>query len=274
MPRLIRKALSDAGVDADESYGGVDVIGDIAIVRVPELSAGERRRVARALLKEARNVKCVFEQVGGVEGELRTKTLKHIGGDDRTMTVHRESGCAFRVDVATCYFSPRLSTERLRLAALTREGERVLNMFAGVGPFSIVIAKKTGARVTSVDVNSVACDLHRMNVESNRVGSLVRVVNADAGRLGSKVRGEFDRVLMPHPSRADKYLPAAMRFVKDGGTIHYYRHAPGEDSLEAERWVVGELAGIIGGGSSIATRRVREVGPRWVEVVADIVVRA
>ncbi|MDG6959441.1 MAG: class I SAM-dependent methyltransferase family protein [Nitrososphaerota archaeon] len=271
MPRLIRAALERAGVEgADRVSSGVDVVGDIAIVRLAGFSAPEKRRVARALLEEMKNARVVMEQEGGIEGEFRLRRLAHLAGEKRTTTVHRENGCSFRVDVEKAYFSPRLSTERLRIAKLVGPRERVLNMFAGVGPFSILIAKVAGARVTSCEVNEAAAELHEANDRLNKVEGLVTVVRGDAAGLPGTLRGKFDRILMPHPSEADRYLPAAIRMAKGSGTIHYYRHILGEDEGEAAVALRKELRGLLPAGAKFTTRRVREVGPRWVEMAADI----
>jgi tRNA (guanine37-N1)-methyltransferase len=248
----------------------VDVVGDIAIVRLPELSAAEKRRLARALANEVRNVKCVYEQEGGIEGEFRLRSLRHLAGEKRTVTLHRENGCVFRVDVARCYFSPRLSTERLTITGQVAPRERVLNMFAGVGPFSIPIAKTAGARVTSCEINEFACDLHEENNRLNKVQDRVRVVRGDAAELPRKEKTKFDRVLMPHPSQADKFLPAALVMAKKRAVIHYYRHVLGEDENQASARLIEELSGMVPAGTRIKTRRVREVGPRWLEMAADL----
>ncbi|MGD0397132.1 MAG: class I SAM-dependent methyltransferase family protein [Nitrososphaerales archaeon] len=249
---------------------GVDVVGDIAIVRLPELSATEKRRLAGALMNEVKNVKCVYGQEGGIEGEFRLRKLKHIAGEKRTLTLHKENGCVFRVDVARCYFSPRLSTERLAIAGKVTSRERVLNMFAGVGPFSIQVAKIAGARVTSCEINEYACDLHEENDRLNKVQDKVRVVRGDAAELPAREESRFDRVLMPHPSQADRFLPVALSLAKKRAVIHYYRHVLGKSEDEASARLVEELSGLVPPRTQIATRRVREVGPRWIEMAADL----
>lgn len=271
MPRLIRAALERAGVEgADRVSSGVDVVGDIAIVRLMGFLAQEKRKIAGALLEEMKNVRVVLEQKGGIEGEFRLRKLKHLAGERRTTTVHRENGCAFRVDVAKAYFSPRLSTERLRVARLARPTDRVLNMFAGVGPYSIAVAKVAGATVTSCEVNEAAAALHEENDRMNRVEGLVRVVRGDAADLPGVLEEKFDRILMPHPSEADRYLPTALSLARGGATIHYYRHVLGEDEAEAAGALRKELRAILPKGARFVPRRVREVGPRWVEMAADI----
>lgn len=267
MPRLIRSVLDKAGLD---STAGLDVVGDILIIRFPGSTPHDKRKVAEALLGEMKSVKCVFEQEGGIEGELRLKPLRHLAGEERTLTTHRENGCAFRVDVARCYFSPRLSTERLRVADSVRREESVLNMFAGVGPFSILIARRRRAKVTSCELNVYACELHRENNGMNKVSDLIDVVNADAMDLPRLVTKKFERILMPHPSAADRFLPVALSLVKPRGVIHYYRHVLGRDEAEATDALREELSAILPPEASYGIRRVREVGPRWIELAAEI----
>jgi len=271
LPRLIRAALEAAGVQNPErASSGVDVVGDIAIVRLSEFDSKEKQKIARALLQEMKNVLVVMEQEGGIEGEFRLRKLRRLAGEKRTLTVHRENGCAFNVDVARCYFSPRLSTERLRVAEEVRKKEKVLNMFAGVGPFSIPIAKLAGAQVTSCEINGYAARLHIENNRLNKVDGLVNVIPGDAKDLPSMRLGKFDRILMPLPESADKFLATALAMAKTGAVIHYYRHVLGEDEREAAVALRDELSGLLSKGAEYRVRRVRDVGPRWLEMAADI----
>jgi tRNA (guanine37-N1)-methyltransferase len=271
VPRLIRAALERAGVgDPGRLSSGVDVIGDIAVVRLTGFSASEKKEVARALLAELRNVRVVMAQEGGIEGEYRLRKLRHLAGEKRTITLHRENGCVFRVDIARCYFSPRLSTERLRIAKLVKPEERVLNMFAGVGPYSIPIAKLARANVTSCELNDYAARLHVENNELNKVDQLVSVIRGDAMDLPAATKMRFDRVLMPLPSEANRFLHVALAMAKEGGTIHYYRHLLGKNEGEAAEAMSDELSDLLPRRTKYGIRRVRDVGPRWVEMAAEI----
>ena len=245
-------------------------MGDIAIVRLGSFTRSEKTRVASGLLSSLKKVKVVVEQEGGIEGDFRLRMLRHLAGERRTLTLHRENGCSFKVDVAKCYFSPRLSTERLRVAKMVKPKERVLNMFAGVGPYSIPIAKLRGARVTSCELNGYAADLHVENDRINKVEGLVEVIKGDAGGLPKRTDGKFDRVLMPHPSEANKFLPTALELVERRGVIHYYRHVLGRDGAEASLALEEELEGLLPRRTKHSIRKVREVGPRWVELCAEI----
>jgi tRNA (guanine37-N1)-methyltransferase len=273
VPRFLKNVLR--GVLPDEQVGevetGVDIIGDIAILRLTEPTRGVGHAIGEAVLGALKNVRVVLDQESPIGGEFRLRRLRHLAGEERTMTTHRENGLKFKVDVGTCYFSPRLSTERLRIAEAVRDGERVLNMFAGVGPFSITIARKTkDVEICSNELNTAAYELHLENNALNKVESRIVTLNGDAALLPSQLAVKFDRVLMPHPSGAMDYLGPATELVRPGGRIYYYRHvsAPGPEDgrLALER----EVSELVGREHLTSTRRVREVGPRLIEMVAEI----
>jgi tRNA (guanine37-N1)-methyltransferase len=130
-----------------------DIVGDIAVIRVPRGPQDEIKPTAEDLMQRHRNAGTVLRQVGRVSGDLRLRRLEWVAGERRFETVHKEFGCAFKVDLERCYFSPRLLHERMRIAELVKPNEIVVNMFAGVGSFSVLIACHSEARkVFSVDV--------------------------------------------------------------------------------------------------------------------------
>ncbi|MGC8850371.1 MAG: class I SAM-dependent methyltransferase, partial [Candidatus Bathyarchaeia archaeon] len=159
--RLIFKVASRVlGVEhAKKLPKSMDVIGDIAILK----SSSEEpigRELGEGLLREAPYLKVVLKQSSPVTGDFRIRSLEWLAGERRTITYHREYECIFKVDVAKVYFSPRLSNERRRVAEMAVEGENVLNMFAGVGCFSILIAKRLKeVKVYSIDLNPDAVHL-------------------------------------------------------------------------------------------------------------------
>jgi tRNA (guanine37-N1)-methyltransferase len=249
---------------------GIDIIGDIAIVKLDASVKDQGSAVGEAILTSMKHVRAVFDQEGGLEGDFRLRKLRHVAGEKRTVTMHKENQLRFMVDVEKCYFSPRLSTERLRIAELVQPGEKVLNMFAGVGPYSNTISKRKKVTVYSNELNGVAFELHVRNNKLNKVENLTNMSQEDASRLPEVLDVKFDRILMPHPSQSDRFLPAAIEMVKPGGWIHYYRHVSGYDLAEAEEELSRELRGMIGEGAKFSGRKVREIGPRYIELVADI----
>lgn len=275
MARLLRGSPGGAVLPSGRSVEtGIDVIGDIAIVKLGEGREEKKEEddgpaVGRAIMEAMRNVRAVYDQRGGLEGDFRLRRLRHLAGEERTLTLHRENGLRFVVDVESCYFSPRLSTERARIADLVEDGEVVLNMFAGVGPYSITVARRKDVEVYSNELNEAAYRLHLENDRLNKVEERVHATNEDAMTLAHP-DGRFDRVLMPHPSQSDRFLGAARRMVREGGWIHYYRHVSGASVEEASATLEAELRPLLGDGDTFTCRRVREIGPHYLELVADI----
>ena len=119
-------------------------------------------------------------------------------------------------------------------------------------------------------MNEYAARLHSENDAMNKVDALVEVVNGDAADLPGITKKKFDRVIMPLPSEANRFLPTALAMAKKGGTIHYYRHVLGVDEVDAKASLREELRELLPQRVAFATRKVREVGPRWIEMMAEI----
>ncbi|MEM2561297.1 MAG: 50S ribosomal protein L11 methyltransferase [Candidatus Bathyarchaeia archaeon] len=165
----------------NDVYNSYDIIGDIAIIKLTKTVEAYKEQVAEVIMKIHKNVKTVLAQTGPVEGEYRLRKLEYVTGEAKTVTIHKEHGCLFSVDLAECYFSPRLSYERLRIAKLVKTGEVIVNMFAGVGCFSIVIAKHSEAKeIYSIDINPIAVKFMRKNVVMNKVDGRVIPIEGDA----------------------------------------------------------------------------------------------
>jgi len=254
-----------------------DVVGDIAIVRLTEGSRKCSEEVAEAIMAVHGNVKTVLAQAGAVSGEFRLRSLEYVAGERKTCTVHRESGCFFRVDVEKCYFSPRLSYERMRVARLAECGETVVNMFAGVGCFSIVMARHAEVeKAYSIDVNSEAVEQMQENVRMNRVYGRVVPMLGDAREVvAERLCHVTDRVLMPLPAKALECLPYALLALRmKGGWVHYYdfeHAAKGEDAVDKVKTKVSEkLVDICASFDVPFGRVVRATGPNWYQIVLDI----
>lgn len=127
------------------------------------------------------------------------------------------------------FFSPRLATERLRIADLVKDGETIINMFGGVGMFSIVAAKKKKCHVYNIDINPFAAKLCEENIRINKLKGTVESIEGDASDVIEKRLAEKgDRVLMLLPERSDEFLQSATRALKQKGILHYYCHIHAE----------------------------------------------
>ena len=177
----------------------------------------------------------MLAKAGAISGTYRVREYDFIAGEQKTQTIHKEFGCQYHVDLAKAYFSPRLSHEHERVASLVQKGETVVDLFAGVGPFSILIAKKNPtAKVYAVDLNPEAVELLRVNVRVNRVENRVLPILGDARQItSSKLKGVADRVIMNLPETAIEFVDAACQAIKpEGGIIHFYAFVRSPDSIE------------------------------------------
>jgi tRNA (guanine37-N1)-methyltransferase len=214
-----------------------DTVGDIAIVEIARGLSKKERKLAKLLLDSQPSIKVVAKKMGGHVGKFRHQPLKVIAGEKRLETIHKESGCQFKLNVQTCYFSPRLGTERMRVAKLVRPNEDVLVLFAGVAPFSIVLARLAKpAHIDSVELNPDAHKFALENVKLNKVDSIVAPIKADAAKFLKSCKKRYARILLAWPGHADKFIPAAIKAVKKGGTLHFYDFAEeGEFGLSADK---------------------------------------
>jgi len=251
-----------------------DVMGDIAVIKIPEELLPKKHVIGQALMHVHNHLRTVLNQTSPVKGEFRTRELEVIAGEPRTTTVYRENGCLLKVDLAKVYFSPRLATERIRIAKQISAGETVLNMFAGVGSYSIVLAKNgPAAKIYSVDKNPAAFELMLENVRVNRVGDRVIPILGDVRDVvREKLQGTADRVLMPLPEMAREFLGVALDSLKEGkGVVHFYDVGGEPDvfgpslnfavNLAKERGLSVDLIG---------QRKIRSYATRCYHVVLDL----
>ncbi len=279
--RLKKKLSNQLSKDGLEKvYSSFDLVGDIAIIKAPDNPA-DAQTVANQIMATHKKIRAVYSQTSPVKGSHRTRQLTLLAGQNIAETKHKEAGCVFSVDVEKCYFSPRLSHEHLRIATQVSPGEVVVNMFAGIGCFSIIIAKTTPqTKVYSIDINPVAYQFMVENVRLNRVyGRVVPILGDSKEIVETRLRGIADRVLMPLPEKALQYLPTALSALKKtGGWIHYYdfEHAPGkEDPREKTEQKVAAKLDSLGVHYMFASSRVmRPTGPNWYQTVLDIQVAA
>jgi len=265
-----------------EDLGGIslsyDVIGDIAVVKFSDKWLEKETIIANTILENNRHIKTVLRQASPVEGAYRTRKLEWIAGEQRTETVHREYNCTFKVDLSKVYFSPRLSFERLRVARLVKPKEVVINMFAGVGCFSIFIGKYSEAtRVYSIDINPEAVRLMEENIRLNGLDDRIFAIRGDARDIvGKGLKGVADRVLMPLPEKAFDYLEDALHALKPkGGWIHYYDFAHSrkyENPVAKISNKVSSKLRKLGTNITENGKIVRSVGPNWYQVVLDLMV--
>ncbi|ENN95786.1 hypothetical protein J422_05988 [Methanocaldococcus villosus KIN24-T80] len=193
-----------------------DVIGDLVILQISDEVREDIRKEIGELAYKLIPCKGVFRRKSEVKGEFRIREIEHLAGENRTLTIHKENNYRLYVDIAKVYFSPRLSGERKRIGESVGLNETVIDMFAGVGPFSI--ACRRARRVYAIDINPEAISLLKKNIELNKVKHKIIPILADANEVDLK----GDRVIMNLPKYSYKFVDKALSMINKNGIIHYY----------------------------------------------------
>ncbi len=278
---LTGKLSSDEIAALDRSF---EVIGDIGIIELRDGLVLKKREIAEALVSVQKHLKVVLMKTGDVGGKFRVPEYEVVYEScerdfswvpkgfrplKATETVHKEHGCRFKVDPARAYFSSKLASERGRIRDMVKDGERILCLFAGVGPFAIVTARSRDVRIVAVEVNPDAVAFFRENVVLNKVTDKVEVVLGDVSRVLSDVCGTFDRIMMPAPKNACDYLEDALGKAKMGAVVHFYCFLS-EEEVDGAAEMVSERCRKAGYRVEVlVVRKCGNIGPYHYRVVVD-----
>ncbi len=248
---LFQKKLNQKEVSLVKS--SFDIVGDIAILEIPVELKKKEKIIAEKVVELNKNIKTVCKKAGERKGVYRLRKYRLILGNSLE-TIHRESGCQFKLDISKAYFSVRESTERLRISSQINPKEKVLVLFSGVGPFGIIIAKNhPDCQIDMVEINPTACRYAEENIRINKVGDRITNYCGDIRKIHKNIpsffskkkepkkdrnrssdrfptfanpeRKEFtkyDRIIMPLPETAYKFLDIAVEHLKKKGIIYLY----------------------------------------------------
>ena len=207
-----------------KGFVGYDILGNIAIVKFPKgEKAKQKKQFAKKFLNGNKHVTTVLEKSGKFKGRLRTQRTKYLFGVKTKEALYKENNCVFRLNIDTCYFSPRLASERKEISSMVKKGERVLVMFGGIAPFAIVIAKLSKAEeVISVELGKECNKYAIENVKRNKLWERVKISQGDARKIVPKLSGKFNKIVMTRPNLKDSFLDVAFKKISSKGIIHYY----------------------------------------------------
>ncbi|MEM4325894.1 MAG: hypothetical protein QXU40_01170 [Candidatus Pacearchaeota archaeon] len=214
---------------------GFDILGNIALLKFPKnTSQKEKKSFALKILKRHKSVKTALEKIDKFKGRLRKQKTKWIAGEKTKEVIYKENGCIFRFNIDKTYFSPRLSGERKEIAGKIKEGNIVFVMFAGVGPYSIIIAKNSKAKIVySNEINRDANRYAKINVELNKVKDKIIFLNGDIKKVVNKnlkeLKNKFDVIVMPRPNLKENFLKEAFILAKKNARVFYYDFSREED---------------------------------------------
>jgi len=265
-----------------------DIIGDIAIIEINDMmplneqeSVMLKNKIARALTMVNKNVKSVYEKRSKIKGPYRLRGLHHLYGEKRTETTHKENNCVFNLDLSQVFFTPRLVFERKRIASSNiQERELIVDLFAGIGPFSIQIAKNHDVTIHSFDANPSAYELLKENITLNKIKGEIFPHNVDvktlvtpSNELGASLKNNVDRIIMNLPEKSIEFIDIACFLMKkSGGIIHSYQFTDKPNALEKainnlqesivnQKWVVEKI---------INSKIVKQFSPKAELIVVDL----
>ncbi|MDV0444452.1 class I SAM-dependent methyltransferase [Methanorbis rubei] len=197
-----------------------------------------------------------------VEGEFRTKTFKVLAGSDTTETMYHEYGRRMKIDLTAAYFSARLANERQRILSQMKTNEKILDMFAGVGPFPVMLGERAGLVIAN-DLNPEAVLLMQKNIRLNHLTNVIPMLG-DAKNLAEILSPmQFDRIIMNLPMDAAAFLSAAAPLTKPGTIVHLYSLVEREGEHNAEIFRVFQYA-------KVTERVLRSYSPTSWHAVYDI----
>ncbi|MFH1255909.1 MAG: class I SAM-dependent methyltransferase family protein [Candidatus Diapherotrites archaeon] len=278
-PRSLREALSGVLTEKElaELQTSYDSLGNIAVIEIPKKLAKKERKIAKALMEVNSAFKTVCRKLSGRKGKYRVQPLKVIGGKKSFLAHYRESGCAFEFDASKVFFSPRLSSERLRIAKQIKPGEVIGALFAGVGPYPIVFAKNSPmALAYAVELNPSAFKWLKKNIALNKAQEKIAVIKGDVKKVvPKKLNGLCDRVVMPLPHTGEDFLKEAFMCLKpSGGIIHFYEIVEKRDSFEKPLRAIRNTAKKLHKEIRVLQmQRVRDFSASKMQIVVDFLVK-
>ncbi|MEM5804676.1 MAG: class I SAM-dependent methyltransferase family protein [Candidatus Aenigmatarchaeota archaeon] len=230
---------------------GYQIIGKILLIKLRPGLYRKRKLIGKACLELLPYLDSAYLQKG-ISDAVRTPKVEWLAGKRCSETLHREHGCSFLLDVRKIMWSQGNKAEKIRLAAAAKPGETVVDMFAGIGYWSIPLAKHAKVKkIYAIDINPAAIKYLKMNVAGNGLRN-VEVLKGDCRRFARRLEGAADRVIMGYLWGTEKFLPAALRMAKKGAVIHCHcllkdasaKKAPKGTKLLAVRRVKGYAPGI------------------------------
>lgn len=274
-PRNLKEALKGklTKKEMKKLITSFDSVGNIAVIQVPKGLEKKANVIGKALLSMNRHFETVCMVSGEHKGKYRVQPVKVIAGKKSKIAAYKESGCRFEVHLGRVFFSPRLSTERQRIAGLIKENEAIGAFFAGVGPFPIVLAKLSGMKKAyAIELNPEAHREMLHNILLNKCREKIEPILGDVKKIvPERLVGKCDRVVMPMPKGGENFLNEAMIALKpEGGIVHFYRFVEKENGREQATAEVERAAEALGMQAKILRlEKVRSFSASKEQIVID-----
>jgi len=203
-------------------------IGDTLVIVLPDFFDKYKQNIGKVYM-DVLKCKAVLNEYGGISGELRTPNVEVIYGSKNTETIHSENGVRFKLDPQKVMFSSGNMKERIRMANISKPDEVVVDLFAGIGYFSLPIAVHSKPKlIYAVEKNPIAYDFLCKNISLNNVADIVEPIKGD--NRDAAPENVADRVIMGYFGATIRFLPTAFRCLRNtSGMIHFQDKFPDDD---------------------------------------------
>ena len=273
-PKSLKEALEKfmSKEELEKAVTSFDVIGDIAVIEIPEELRKKEKEIGEALLEVHKNLRTVCKRAGMHKGTFRIRDVKVIAGENKTETVYTESRVKMKLDISKVYFSPRLSYERERIAGQVKKNENICVFFAGVGPYALVIGKKNpNVKIDAIELNPDAFHYLKDNIRINRMQSIIRPILGDVKEVTPDMK--YNRILMPLPKGGEDFLDVALEHSGKNCMIHFYGFGPVDDLFSEALRKIKEAVSKSGRKEKIVFKReVRAYSPSISQIAIDFIV--
>ncbi len=216
-------------------------IGDVLTVKLNESLRKYQEKIGERYA-EILHCKTVLNDVGGISGTYRKPKVEILYGSKNTETIHKENGIRYKLDLQKIMFSSGNMDERKRMANISNKNETVVDLFAGIGYFTIPMAVYSKPKkIFSCEINPIAYEYLCKNIVLNHVTSVVKPLLGDNRSMAPK--NIADRVIMGYIDDTYRFLPTAIDCLKNGtGIIHYHDVFPNELIPEKSLKFVQEIS--------------------------------
>jgi len=228
----IRNRLKNklTGKELDHLPKGYQIIGNILLIKLDKGLIKHRRLIGNAIMNILPYIHtvCLIKEI---KGNIRKPEIEVIAGCNKTQTMNKEHGCKFLLDVSDIMWSQGNKNEKMRLAKMIRPGENIVDMFAGIGYFSIILAKYCKPKkIYAIDINPKAIEYLRKNVWLNEVEDKIEILQGDCRKFSKLLENTADRIIMGYLFETEKFLPYALKIAKSNAVIHFHRTVKEEET--------------------------------------------
>lgn len=268
----LREKLEDKLTETELNFlpRSYQIVGKILLLKLKPELLKRRKLVGSAIIELLAYLQtvCLQKRISSIE---RKPKIEVIAGKKSFLTLHKENGCLFEMDVSKFMFSKGNKEEKMRQAKYVAQNETIVDMFAGIGYWTIPMAKLTKAKkIFAIDINPEAVKSLEKNIFLNGVSGKVEIIKGDCRDFAGLLENTADRIIMGYLFETEKFLPAALKIARNNCIIHFHRNIEMERTEQLKKRIA-ETAEKNGCEIQvISVRKVKSYAPKIWHAVMDL----